>query len=172
VRTGTRSRIVGAVGNPGIRLQFDEFKRLLGLAADRLGAGDLAGHQEAALEAVALGNDIASAIRSQTGITLSDKELGKLLVNVAYDEMLTGVLAGHYVVPAFDVQLSAGRPAGRRSIARQAVLDAVAASPGMTDEDIARLGREFDPQRWPPEREDDYDSRRRRMARIRRDAAK
>ena len=167
----TRRRIDGALRNPATRAQFEEFKRLLGLAADRFGSGDLAGHREAAVEAVALGNDIASAIRAKTGLTLGDDDLGKLLVNIAYQEMLSGPLAGHFKVPEFDVRLSAGRPAGRRPIARQAVLDAVSAVPGLTDDDIVRLGREFDPELWPPEGMDDYDSRRRRIVRIRRDAA-
>jgi len=172
VTTSTRQRIAGALSNEETRAQFEEFKRLLGLAADRFGSGDLAGHREAAVEAVALGNDIASAIRAKTGLTLGDDDLGKLLANIAYQEMLSGPLAGHFKVPEFDVRLSAGRPAGRRPIARQAVLDAVRGVPGVTNDDIVRLGREYDPQSWPPDDKDDYDSRRRRIARIRRDATK
>ena len=168
----TRRRIDGALRNPATRVQFEEFKRLLGLAADRLGSGDLDGHAATAVEAVVLGNLISNAIRAETGLTIVDEDLGKLLVNVAYDEMLSGPFAGHFRVPAFDVQLPAGRPTGRRPIARQAVLDAVRAVPGVTNDDIVRLGREYDPQSWPPDDIDDYDSRRRRIARIRRDATK
>lgn len=167
----TRQRIDRAIRNPETRVAFEEFKRLLGLAAERYGSADLVGHQEAAKEAVALGNNIATAIRVQTGLTLGDVDLGKLLVNVAYEEMLSGPLAGHYRVPGFDVRLTVGRPRGRHTSARQAVIDEVAARSEITDDDIARLGRELDPKTWPPEQMDDYDSRRRRISRIRRDAA-
>jgi len=47
VTTSTRQRIAGALSNEETRAQFEEFKRLLGLAADRFGS-EVVNHPPAA----------------------------------------------------------------------------------------------------------------------------
>jgi len=172
MRTDAARRLAGALDDPELRGQFEELKRLLGLAAERRRAGDLDGHEQAARAAVVAANELSGAIRAPTGLALQDDVLGKLLINLAYQDMLGALFLGRYEVPAFDVRLPVGRPRGRRSGGRRQLLDAVAANPELGNSEITHLGQALDPKAWPADGLDDYDSRRRRIARVRRDAVK
>jgi hypothetical protein len=160
-----------ALREPEPRRQFEELKRLLGLGAETFKT-DPERNWAAGLEAVAVAGSLAALIRQRTGLRHDNEQLGKVLINIAYDEMLAPVLKGAFKVPAFDVPLPVGRPAGRRSSGRQRLIEAVAVDPEMANAEIAKLGRKLDPKRWPPAEEDDYSRERRRIARVRSDAKK
>lgn len=93
------------------------------------------------------------------------------LVNLAVLEMLPAHPYG-IAQPQLAVPLPSGRLRGSRTPGRAAVISRLRNDPGMVDAAVEAAGRELDPDAWPEPGHDDYDSRRKRIARLRTDAGR
>lgn len=154
-----------------VRADLEEFKRLFGLAADRFGAGDIDGQLAAAVEANAVVVRIAAVIGAEpANQSLPQRQLARYVMNVAHHELL-GDMAERDEIVLSDllVKFPAGRPPTRRSTARQTLIDEMKIRPAMTDTEVEKRAALLGVWTWDQAR--DQASRRKRIARIRRDAA-
>lgn len=158
-----------------VRVELEELKRLIGMAAHLYDAGDREGHERAALEASVAIWRIVEFVRGDLGRGPASPIEGALYAyvgNVAQHELLDGLEqpGGMKVTLA---EMSApwprGRPSGRRPKARQHLIDEVRAHPEMPDWRIEDRGRTLGV--WTSDQAQDRTSKRRRIKRIREDAA-
>lgn len=164
-------RIDLVLARPAIRTELEEYKRLFGLGALRQGLGDRDGQLAAGLEANAVAIRIAAAVQAEPGNqSLPERQLVRYIANVAHHEMLGDMAArDEIVLSELVVQFPAGRPPTRRNGLRQTLIDELRRQPEMNDEAIER--RAFKLGVWTDDHADDRSSRRKRVARLRRDAA-
>jgi hypothetical protein len=163
-------RIDVVLERPEIRAELEEFKRLFGLGADRYGEGDVDGQLAAGFEANAVAIHIAAAVQAEPGNqSLPERQLVRYITNVAHHELL-GDMAKRDEIVLSDllVRFPAGRPPTRRTDARQVLIDELTSRPSMTDDAIEL--RAFWLGVWTFDQADDKASRRKRIARLRRDA--
>lgn len=171
-----RRREVDAVlARPDVRAELEELKRLFGQAADRHAAGDRDGHERAAFEASAAIWRIVEFVRGDLEpgpASRIETAVYAYIGNIAHHELLDGLgqPGGLKITLA---ELSApwppGRPPGRRPTARQKLIDEVRAHPDMLDWRIEDRGRTLGV--WTSDQAQDRASKRRRIKRIREDAA-
>jgi hypothetical protein len=166
-----RSRIDAVLGLPTVRAELEEFKRLFGLAADHVDAGDAEAHLAAAFQAKAVALRIVAAVRAEPGnATLPDRAIYRYVANVAHQELL-GEQAkdDDIILMELGVSLPAGRPPMRRPRARQRLIEELKARPDMPDYRIADRGLQLGV--WTSDQAQDPANRQRRIKRIREDAA-
>jgi hypothetical protein len=164
-------RIDAVLHDPAHRAAYEEFKRLVGLAADRYGANDLDGHMVAAMSAYEVGQGLVEAVRAvPRNAGLPPREVYRYVANAAHDDML-GPMAKADDVKLFElgVKLPPGRPPTARPRARQLLIDEMKRRPDKPDWRIADLARELGV--WTHDQADDARSKRRRIRRLRSDAA-
>jgi hypothetical protein len=170
-RGTTAKRIDEAIHQPAIRPMFEEYKRLVGLSAERERT-DEQGHLEAAFAAKEQALRILRAVEG-SGALVPEEAAYQYLANVAVAEMFdTDRLTAqtHLAPPSLLVEWPAGRPRRSQSALRAALIDRVHAQPGMTEAAVDELGKDLGV--WGEDQADDYDSRRKRVTRIREAAAK
>lgn len=162
-RSARLDRITRAIDDPPIRAMFEEYKRLVGLAAERHDAGDEPGHVAASTDAVRQAGIVIAALPAG----LPDRETFRVLWNLAMGEMLPEHPLG-IARPAFTVRVPRGRSAGARGAKRAELIRRLQSQPSITDAELVRLGQEI--ADWPADDQDDYDARRKRIGRARHDA--
>lgn len=165
------SRIDVVLNRPETVIELEELKRLFGLGADRYEKGDIDGQLAAGVEANEVAIRIAAAVQAEPGNQgLPERSIVRYVLNVAHHELL-GTMAERDEIILSDlvVRFPAGRPPARRSGPRQVLIDELKAQPTMTDAEVeqraSRLGL------WTWDQAEDRASRRKRIARLRRDAA-
>ena len=170
-----RPEVDAVLARPEVRAELEEVKRLVGLAANRQDAGDREGHERAALQASVAIWRIVESVRGDLepgSASPIERALYAYVGNVAHHELQDGLEqpGGMKVTLAeLSAPWPAGRPSGRRPKARQELIDEVRAHPDMPDWRIADRGRVLGV--WTSDQADDQASRRKRIGRIRRDAA-
>ncbi len=167
-----RPRIDAILERPAARADLEELKRLFGLSADRYQAGDQDGHYAAALQGREVAFLIVASIRAEPlNATLPEEAVYRYIANVAHLELL-GEQAKADDVKLFElgVRLPAGRPPRSRARAREGLIEALRGQPDMPDWRLEDLGRTLGV--WAEDQAIDGASPRRRIKRIRADAAK
>lgn len=165
------ARIDAVLALHEVRAELEEFKRLCGLAADRRGAGDDEGHLAALFEARTVALRIVAAVRAAPGnATLPEEAIYRYVANVAHQELL-GELARKDDIKLMElgVRLPAGRPPTRRPRVRQRLIEELKARPDMPDYRIEDRGLELGV--WTSDQAHDPANTRKRIRRIREDAA-
>lgn len=165
------ARIDAVLALHTVRAELEEFERLFGLAADRQGTGDDEGHLAAASQAREVALRIAAAVRAAPGnATLPEEAVYRYVANVAHQELL-GERAKEDDIKLMElgVRLPAGRPPTRRPRARQRLIEEVKARPDMPDYRIVDLGLQLGV--WTSDQAQDPANRRKRIKRLREDAA-
>ena len=166
-----RPRVDAVLARTAVRAELEELKRLMGLAAHHHNAADTDGHLAASFEARAVALRIVDAVRAEPGnANLPGEELYRYVANLAQHELL-GAQAKADRVRLFEleVRLPAGRPPRRRPRARQQLIDEIRARPDMPDWLIEDRGHSLGV--WGLNQSDEPSERKRRIRRIRRDAA-
>ena len=165
------ARIDAVLALRDVRAELEEFKRLFGLAAERLNAGDHEGHLRTALDARVVALRIATAVRAEpANATLPEEPVYRYLTNVAQQELLEERAKNDDIkLMELGVRFPAGRPPMRRSRARQELIEELKARPDMPDYLIEDRGLQLGA--WTSDQANDRASRRRRIKRVREDAA-
>ncbi len=150
----------------------DRLKVAFAEAASLLEAGDRDGHLEAAYSARSILLEMVKAVRSEPGNeSLPFRPVYHYIVNIAFDELtqpISTVEDRRQV--ELTVYLPPGRPPGRRSHARQCVIDDIRQSPGLADSQIVDRAIRYGAWRYGVS--DDPGDRQRRIKRLRDDASK
>ncbi len=166
-----RPRIDVVLERQPVRAVLEEFKHLYCVTLDRDFAGDRDGHEVAALEARGAAMRIVDAVLAEPGnATLPRRPIYHYIINVAFYE-LAGPIATRQQLKEVEltVLLRAGRPPTRRPRARQRLIEELTARPTMLDWRLEARARELGV--WTADQADDTASRRRRIKRLRGDAA-
>lgn len=152
-------------------MELEEFKRLFGLGAECHSSGDREGHYAAAQGARTVALRIVGAVRAEPdNATLPEEAIYRYVGNVAHHELLgEQAKADDVILFELGVRFPAGRPPTRRPLGRQKLIDELRGHPDMTDEHIEQ--RALDLGAWTWDQAQDRTSRRRRLARLREDAA-
>lgn len=166
-----RPRIDVVLERPPVRADLDEFKHLYCVTLDRDLAGDRDGHEAAALEARTAAMRVVDAVLAEPGnATLPRRPIYQYVLNVAFNELAGPIATEHQLKEVeLAVVLPAGRPPTRRPRARQRLLEELRARPTMLDWRLEARARELGV--WTADQADDTASRRRRIKRLRADAA-
>lgn len=165
------ARIDAILTRPAVRSDLEELKRLVGLAAERSRDADQPGHVAAALDARDVALRIVGVVCSETGnSTLPREQVYRYVANVAHQELLgPQAKAEDLVLFELGVRLPAGRPPTSRPRARQTLIDEIRSRPELPDWRIEARARELEV--WAPDQADDPANVRRRIRRLRSDAA-